>query len=90
MLMGRIKTDKVKRVTSELVEAYPDKFYKEFAKNKEALVGLAEIRSKKLRNFIAGYASRLKSRRDDLPVRPRKLSEYSERPERSEREHKRY
>ncbi|MBW2964823.1 30S ribosomal protein S17e [Candidatus Woesearchaeota archaeon] len=64
--MGRIKTDMVKRTTIKLVKTYPDKFSKKFDKNKEALAGLAEIRSKKLRNVIAGYAVRLKQQEEKL------------------------
>jgi len=70
--MGRIKTDMVKRTTAKLVKAYPDKFSKKFDKNKEALKELAEIRSKKLRNVIAGYAVRLKQREEELAPKARK------------------
>ncbi len=73
--MGRIKTDAVKRTTFEMIESHPEKFAKTFDKNKEALKGLAEIRSKKLRNVIAGYAVRLKKRGDDLTPRPRRRME---------------
>jgi small subunit ribosomal protein S17e len=62
--MGRIKTDMVKRTTRKLLAAYSDKFAKSFTKNKEALGVLAEVRSKKLRNVIAGYASRLKTQEE--------------------------
>jgi small subunit ribosomal protein S17e len=64
--MGRIKTDMVKRTTSKLVKANPKKFSKNFEKNKEALKDLAEIRSKKLRNIIAGYSVRLKRQEEEL------------------------
>ena len=37
-----------------------DKFDTEFAKNKEIVTKNANITSKKLRNIIAGYATRLK------------------------------
>ena len=57
--MGRVKTIQVKRNTKKLVELYGDKFKEDFDSNKK-LVGLfAEIRSKKLRNVIAGYVTRL-------------------------------
>ena len=64
--MGRIKTDMVKRTTVKALNAYPDRFSKNFQKNKEALKELAEIRSKKLRNVIAGYAVRLKRQEEEL------------------------
>ncbi|MBW2971608.1 30S ribosomal protein S17e [Candidatus Woesearchaeota archaeon] len=65
--MGRIKTDMVKRTTTKLVAAHPDKFTKNFDKNKLALKELAEIRSKKLRNVIAGYSVRLKRQEGKSP-----------------------
>jgi small subunit ribosomal protein S17e len=65
-VMGRIKTDIVKRTTRKLVKNYPNKFSKNFERNKESLKDLAEIRSKKLRNVIAGYAVRLKRQEEDL------------------------
>lgn len=70
--MGRIKTDMVKRTAKKLVKTYPDKFSKDFNKNKEALKDLAEIRSKKLRNVLAGYAVRLKVLGDELRPKARK------------------
>ncbi len=70
--MGRIKTDMVKRTARKLVKLYPDKFSKDFNKNKLALKDLAEIRSKKLRNVLAGYAVRLKVLGDELRPKARK------------------
>lgn len=69
--MGRIKTDMVKKTAAKLVKMHPTKFSKTFEKNKEALKDTAEIRSKKLRNLLAGYAVRL-NRREEGPVRPKK------------------
>ena len=71
LVMGRIKTDMVKRTSVKLVKMHAEKFTHNFEKNKDALVGLAEIRSKKLRNVIAGYTVRLK-RQGDSPARPKK------------------
>ncbi len=67
--MGRIKTDMVKRTTKKIIRLYSDKFSKDFAKNKEMLKEVAEIRSKKLTNVIAGYAVRIKRKSDDLPLK---------------------
>jgi small subunit ribosomal protein S17e len=74
--MGRIKTDMVKRTTVKLMKAHPEKFTKNFEKNKEALKDLAEIRSKKLRNVIAGYSVRLKQQGDELSPRTRKKKDF--------------
>ena len=57
--MGRIKTDLIKRVTHKLMEEHGDKFTDDFEKNKEILNKLISTPSKKLRNVIAGYVTRL-------------------------------
>ena len=57
--MGRIKTQKVKRVTEKLMEEHGDEFKKTFAENKELVAEFADIPSRKLRNIIAGYITRL-------------------------------
>ncbi len=57
--MGRIKTMLVKRVTNDLIDAHRDSFKKDFEENKKIVEQYAEIKSKKLRNIIAGYVTRL-------------------------------
>lgn len=57
--MGRIKTKLTKRVTLKLVKAHRDEFKKDFKSNKELVTKFADIPSKKLRNIIAGYVTRL-------------------------------
>jgi small subunit ribosomal protein S17e len=60
--MGRIKTTYLKRRTKELFKLHGDKFSQEFAHNKELTNSYASIGSKKLRNIIAGYMTRLKQK----------------------------
>ncbi|MBU0615956.1 MAG: 30S ribosomal protein S17e [Nanoarchaeota archaeon] len=57
--VGRIKTKLTKRITFEIYRQNKDNLAEDFDKNKEILNGLAEIPSKKLRNTIAGYLTRL-------------------------------
>jgi small subunit ribosomal protein S17e len=57
--MGRVKTKPIKRVTEELVENYFDEFSVNFNDNKSIVERHADIPSKKLRNIIAGYVTRL-------------------------------
>lgn len=57
--MGRIKTALIKRVTQELVERHRQDFKKTFEENKVLVSQYADITSKKLRNVIAGYVTRL-------------------------------
>ena len=63
-IMGRIKTQLVKRVTNDLIEQNPEKFKKDFDENKVIVDELADVPSKKLRNIIAGYATRLTKKGD--------------------------
>lgn len=58
--MGRIKTQQIKRATFELMRMHSDSFKKEYSENKKIVDGFADIRSKKLRNMVAGYVTRLK------------------------------
>jgi len=59
--MGRIKTSFIKHVGKDLVEKYSDKFSTDFEKNKEAVKEVVVIRSKRLRNIVAGYITSLKN-----------------------------
>lgn len=57
--MGRIKTKLIKRITKDIVKEHRDELKKDFEENKELVGKFADIPSKKLRNVIAGYATRL-------------------------------
>jgi small subunit ribosomal protein S17e len=57
--MGRIKTTLIKRVGNKLVRDHRPAFKKDFEGNKEVLPTYVSIRSKKLRNVLAGYITRL-------------------------------
>jgi small subunit ribosomal protein S17e len=58
--MGRIKTTFIKRKTKELLKMHGDKFTTEFKQNKKITDQHTILVSKKLRNVIAGYMTRLK------------------------------
>ena len=58
--MGRIKTTLVKRVTKDLIREYGNEFKDNFEDNKKALGRIAEIKSIKIRNAVAGYITRIK------------------------------
>ena len=57
--MGRIKTKQIKRIALQLIELHRDKFKNNFEDNKKLVEEFAEIPSKKMRNVIAGYVTRL-------------------------------
>jgi small subunit ribosomal protein S17e len=54
--------DRIKRISNELLDKYPDKFSTDFAENKEAIRQIAVVRSKLLRNKIAGYITSYRHR----------------------------
>ena len=47
--------DRIKRISTELLEKYPDRFSADFEENKKIIKEIAIVRSKILRNRIAGY-----------------------------------
>jgi small subunit ribosomal protein S17e len=57
--MGRIRQKYIKRSARLLLERYPDKFTGDYEQNHNALDGLASIKSKPLKNKIAGYITTL-------------------------------
>ena len=47
--------NRIKRISTELLQDHPEKFGLEFDSNKKSLNDLAIVRSKVLRNELAGY-----------------------------------
>ncbi len=62
--MGRIKTQQIKRVTKQLMKEHGNEFKKDFSENKELVGQFVNVKSKKLRNTIAGYVTRLTKTRE--------------------------
>ena len=62
--MGRIKTMLIKRVTNDMFSEHADRFTTDFEKNKSVVEEVADVPSKKIRNIIAGYATRLKKKQE--------------------------
>jgi len=57
--MGRIKTRPIKAITLELLETHRDSFSADYEDNKLKVMELTGTKSKKLRNIIAGYITRM-------------------------------
>ena len=57
--MGRIKTTLIKRLTLKLYKEYRDQFKEDYEHNKKIVEELTDVESKKIRNVIAGYLTRL-------------------------------
>ncbi|RLI00160.1 30S ribosomal protein S17e [Candidatus Bathyarchaeota archaeon] len=61
--MGRIRTQTIKRYAKLLLEKFPEKFTDDFEFNKRMLEKIAEVKSRKLRNQLAGYIASLVARK---------------------------
>jgi len=57
--LGKVRTEMVKRLAIELIDKYPKSINTEFEHNKKFLAELNIGVSKKMRNKIAGYATRV-------------------------------
>ncbi|MFX0068965.1 MAG: 30S ribosomal protein S17e [Promethearchaeota archaeon] len=57
--MGKVRTEVVKRLAREIINTYPEHFTTDFEDNKQKLFLVAEIKTKRLRNRIAGYITHL-------------------------------
>ena len=57
--MGRIKTQLIKRLTFESIKQNREKFSPSFEENKKVVAELLGGASKKIRNSVAGYVTRL-------------------------------
>eukprot|EP00996_Jenningsia_fusiforme_P004702 NODE_5555_length_664_cov_324.671545_g5178_i0.p1 GENE.NODE_5555_length_664_cov_324.671545_g5178_i0~~NODE_5555_length_664_cov_324.671545_g5178_i0.p1 ORF type:complete len:144 (+),score=33.92 NODE_5555_length_664_cov_324.671545_g5178_i0:63-494(+) len=60
--MGRVRTKTVKRSSRIIIEKYYQKLTQDFQINKKVIGDVALIPSKRLRNKIAGYATKLMKR----------------------------
>ena len=67
--MGRVRTKTVKRAARQLIEKFYPKMSLDFHYNKRVLDEVAIVPSKRIRNKIAGYASKLMRRIQKGPVR---------------------
>ena len=58
--MGKVRTETIKRIARDLLEQYPDKFTVDYEANRQIVDQIVDSRSKRLRNRISGYVTRLK------------------------------
>ncbi|MDI3473784.1 MAG: small subunit ribosomal protein S17e [Candidatus Woesearchaeota archaeon] len=64
--MGRIKTKYIKRKTKEIIGKYGDKFTTDYEENKRIISEKYKFLSKKIRNIVAGYATRLTKKSENF------------------------
>jgi small subunit ribosomal protein S17e len=56
--MGRVKSIAIKTLGDDLIREHSKKFSPDFESNKKALEDIAEIKSKRVRNVLAGYITK--------------------------------
>jgi small subunit ribosomal protein S17e len=59
--LGKVKTERIKRIGKELMERFPDKFSSNFDDNKREVEALTQGTTTRVRNQIAGYITRVLS-----------------------------
>jgi small subunit ribosomal protein S17e len=62
--MGRIRNGQIKRSGNDLISDNRAKFSTNFEDNKAAVMDLADIQSKKIRNVLAGYITKMMKRKE--------------------------
>jgi len=65
--VGKVRPAYIKRTARTLLEKYPDKFTADFEHNKRVVGELLKT-TKRVRNRIAGYITRLMKRREKLKM----------------------
>ena len=65
--MGRIKTQQIKRKGEDIFTAYGGEYKPDFQTSKTLVSKHATVRSKKLRNVLAGYLTRKAKKASEQP-----------------------
>jgi len=64
--MGKIRTGAVKRLSRQLLAEYGPHFTNNFDENKLILQQVVDLKTKRYRNLVAGYITRLVRQREAL------------------------
>ena len=67
--------NRIKRLSTEILNEYKDKFVTDFSTNKQFLNEVSIIRSKGLKNEIAGYITKILKRQQKFEDRKQQLVE---------------
>ncbi len=57
--MGNIRSKQIKRIAKQIVVNFQDQLSLDFEQNKMVVQTVTNVQSKKMRNFIAGYVTRI-------------------------------
>ena len=66
--------DRIKRLSNEIMNEYQNKFGTDFSSNKQILNEITIIRSKSLKNKIAGYIKKILQRQKKYEQRKKQLT----------------
>ncbi len=58
IILGKVKTEQIKRLGKALMARFPDKFGTNFDENKRTVSSLTEGATVRVRNQVAGYITR--------------------------------
>lgn len=58
IILGKVKTEQIKRIGKELMTRFPDKFGVNFDENKRVVDSLTQGATTRVRNQVAGYITR--------------------------------
>jgi len=58
--LGRVRTEMIKKLARELLQVNPQRFSTDYEENKKVVDELVNAKTKRVRNRIAGYVTRLK------------------------------
>ena len=75
--------DRIKRLSTEILNEYQDKFGPDFSSNKQVLNEVSIIRSKGLKNKIAGYITKILQRKQKFEDQKQELIENEKKIERN-------
>ena len=76
--------NRIKRLSTEILDEYKDKFGTDFSTNKQSLNEVSIIRSKGLKNEIAGYITKILKRQQKFEDRKQQLIENDKKLDESE------
>ena len=76
--------NRIKRLSTEILNEYQDKFGTDFSSNKQFLNEVTIIRSKGLKNEIAGYITKILRRKQKFEDRKQQLIENDKKLDESE------
>jgi small subunit ribosomal protein S17e len=58
IVLGKVKTEQIKRIGKELMTRFPSKFTSNFDENKRQVDALTQGTTTRVRNQVAGYITR--------------------------------